>query len=147
MVTTSSPRSRQLLSGVGATTACILFALLFLVSAPRVDASWYKCVVASDGISKVSPRRGDINCSKLLSIPALSARGGSESASAWNVGSKYNYRGTKSSASTNSRSHPTSRTPYTVADGAGVETKEAIATAFQNREDRNRFIGKTLSIL
>lgn len=138
----TSPWSRQV-SSVGVTTAIILFAFHLFLSVPRVEASWYKCAVASHGISKVSTHWGDIHGSKLLSIPALSTRGGSESASAWNMGSRYDYRGSKSSSTT--RSQTTTQKPYTVAadDDTGEETKEAIATAFLNREDRNRFIGET----
>lgn len=81
---------------------------------------------------------------KFDTLVPLSIRGGSESASAWNAGSKYEYRTPPKSSPTYSRSQSTQQQQSSVTGDSDTQdqTKEAIATAFLNREDRNRFIGK-----
>jgi hypothetical protein len=97
-----------------------------LISVPTVNASWHKTnTYESIGIT-------------------LSIRGGSESVSAWNAGSRHDYRSPKTPSYNRGRSSSSRQQSYTVdaEHGSKEQTKEAIATAFLNREDRNRFIGK-----
>ena len=73
----------------------------------------------------------------------LSVRGGSESTSAWNVGSRHDYR-SPGKLSSRQLSRPIGSASSVAVNDSREDTNEAIATAFLNREDRNRFIGEKM---
>ena len=104
--------------------AILLFGIISSTSGIYIDTS------QNTNIMSVS--------SRLRSIPKLIVRGGSDGASAWNAGSRYDYRTAKPSTYNRGQSMKQQLHPATVED----DTKEAIANAFLNREDRNRFIGE-----
>jgi hypothetical protein len=114
-------------------------ALLFLISSLTVDASNNKHQRTSHPMFTQSNTRSI----SAASIPFAIIRGGSESASAWNAGSRYDYRSPKYSSSRSQSTRQPSY-PVTAEDDTREGAKEAIATAFLNREDRNRFIGEFL---
>lgn len=122
----SSPMSRTRVHRTTAKLAAILLTVCTVISISAVDAFWGKSVIS---------RHPRLSTDRM--IPALLVRGGSESASAWNAGSRYDYRSPKSSLL--NRSKPIRQQSYDIRE----DTKEAIATAFLNRDDRNRFIGKS----
>jgi hypothetical protein len=123
-----------------------LLAACSFISVPTVNASWHnswqKRLVFCH--PKTNNTYDSSNIDRLM--PILSIRGGSESASAWSAGSRYDYRSPKTS-SYSSRSSVRQK-PFMVdaENDSKEQTKEAIATAFLNREDRNRFIGKLFAL-
>ena len=78
-----------------------------------------------------------------LPLMLLLRGGAAESASAWNAGSKYEYRAgapnSKPITSTSTRSPPVGQR-----QDVKLDTKDAFAEAFLQRDDRNRFIGEFL---
>lgn len=131
----SRRRNQACRAAVGST------ALLFLISSLTVDASnnIHQRIVTSHPLSTQRNTRSI----SAAPIPFAIIRGGSESASAWNAGSRYDYRSPKYSSSRSQSTRQPSY-PVTAEDDTREGAKEAIATAFLNREDRNRFIGEFL---
>ncbi|KAL3801120.1 hypothetical protein HJC23_002413 [Cyclotella cryptica] len=127
--------------------ALVFVATQFYYHLSAADASWH---TSERFLSCHHDKSISRNVS--TSIPmTLSIRGGSESASAWNAGSKYEYRTVpKSSSTTFSRGPSVGRHqsyPMTADEDTKARTKEAIATAFLNRDDRNRFIARVYALL
>lgn len=113
--------------------------LISLLCASAAEASIHPAV-------SIRPRlHGYSETSKLLWI-----RGGSESASAWNAGSKLSQRpGTGLSSASPGQSYRTPP-PYNRQEGyedSNTQLKEQFADAFLQREDRNRFIARVYGIL
>lgn len=130
----NSSRTTSYRSAAKSTTVLLAICSSLLAA----DASWHKSQTIA-----CHPLSNEIKNARLIND--LSVRGGSESASAWNAGSRYDYRSPKSSVY--NRTTPTRQKSYvSAADDTKDVTKEAIANAFLNREDRNRFIGKIIML-
>jgi hypothetical protein len=131
-------------------TRCPVFLLAAcsFMSVPTVNASWHNS--RQKRLVPCHPKTNTYDSSNIdRRMPIMSIRGGSESASAWSAGSRYDYRSPKTSSSFSSRDRSSVRQkPFTVdvENDSKEQTKEAIATAFLNREDRNRFIGKLVAL-
>ncbi|KAK1747322.1 hypothetical protein QTG54_001285 [Skeletonema marinoi] len=118
--------------------------LLTLICVSAAEASIHPVNL----VASVRPRLHDgcIDTANLLRI-----RGGSsESASAWNAGSKLSQRPAPGLSSTSPGQSYRSPPPYSnrqLNDDTNTQVKEQFADAFLQREDRNRFIARVYGIL
>eukprot|EP00578_Thalassiosira_sp_NH16_P027984 CAMPEP_0181088236 /NCGR_PEP_ID=MMETSP1071-20121207/6679_1 /TAXON_ID=35127 /ORGANISM="Thalassiosira sp., Strain NH16" /LENGTH=355 /DNA_ID=CAMNT_0023170139 /DNA_START=14 /DNA_END=1081 /DNA_ORIENTATION=- len=140
-------------SSTSTTKAVLLCSFLVVQQSVKVDASRR---LLSHELSRERFAHNSIGAPLPLVSPShhahylLSMRGGaSESASAWNAGSKYDYRTSLSSPSSSSTTTRNYQTPSFTQDQQDEKeaTKDAFAEAFLRREDRNRFIARVYAIL
>ena len=115
----------------------------------RIILLTFLCTGATKAsIHPVRPRLQ--GCSGVDNNFLLRIRGGSsESASAWNAGSKLSQRPAPGLLSSSPGQSYRSPPPYNrqVNDDTNTELKEQFADAFLQREDRNRFIARVYGIL